>query len=139
MWKSNGVWWEGYRYWDERIRSYYSCEMSRKKLNTSVDTMIISPIHFNAFAQHSRVWTASNKLNKAVELLKRSLSDDYFEINEQSACFEFANVISKSQKKVSELDRLQNLMKEKLTTTTYSENKLSLTPAPDSWSRQYCV
>ena len=78
-------------------------------------------------------------MNWAVEVLKRSLSDDYVVITDQVCSFEFANVISKTEQKVLELDRLHNLIKEKLTTATYSENIVRLTPAPDSWSRRYCV
>ena len=44
-------------------------------------------------------------------------------------------VISETEQKASELDRLHNLMKEKLTAATYSENIQILTLAPDSWSR----
>ena len=32
----------------------YSCEMPRKKLNTSLDTMGISPLHLHGVAQHSQ-------------------------------------------------------------------------------------
>ena len=55
----------------------YSCEMPRKKLNTSFDTMSISPVHLHGVAQHSRASTAKNKLDSTVEVLKTSLSDAY--------------------------------------------------------------
>ena len=76
-----------------------------KKLNTSADTANISPVNFNAFTQNSRVWTASNKWKKTVEVLKKSLSDDNVVITDQFGSFEFANVISKTEQKVSEFDR----------------------------------
>ena len=44
------------------------------------------------------------------------------------------SVISETEQKASELYRLHNLMKEKLTTATYSEKMQILTLAPDSWS-----
>ena len=47
----------------------YSRETQRKKLNTSLDTMGISPVHLHDVAQHSRVSTAKNKLDRAVEVL----------------------------------------------------------------------
>ena len=47
----------------------YSRETQRKKLNTSLDTMGISPVHLHGVAQHSRVSTAKNKLDRAVEVL----------------------------------------------------------------------
>ena len=55
----------------------YSCKMPRKKLNTSLDTMGISPVHLHGVAQHSRASTAKNKLDSTVEVLKTSLSDAY--------------------------------------------------------------
>ena len=44
-----------------------SCEMPRRKLNTSLDTMGISPVHLHGVAQHSRASTAKNKLDRTVE------------------------------------------------------------------------
>ena len=113
----------------------YSCETPRKKLNTSLETMAISPVHLHGVAQHSRASTAKNKLDRAVEVLKTSLSDAYVVSTDQLAGSESVNVTSETEKKASELDRLHNLMKEKLTTATYSEKIQILTPAPDSWSR----
>ena len=55
----------------------YSCKTPRKKLNTSLDTMGISPVHLHGVAQHSRASTAKNKLDSTVEVLKTSLSDAY--------------------------------------------------------------
>ena len=45
----------------------YSCQTPRKKLNTSLDTMGISPDHLHGVAQHSQASTAKNKLDRAVE------------------------------------------------------------------------
>ena len=52
----------------------------------------------------------------------------------QLASSESVNVISKTEQKATELDHLQNFMKEKLTTAKYSEKIQILTLAPDSWS-----
>ena len=113
----------------------YSCEMPRKKLITSLDTMGISPVHLHGVAQQSRISTAKNKLDRAVEVLKTSSSDAYVVSTDQLPSSESVNVISETEKKASEFDRLHNLIKEKLTTATYSEKIQILTPAPDSWSR----
>ena len=99
----------------------YSCDTPRKKLNTSLETTGISPVHLHCVAQHSRASTAKNKLDRAVEVLKPSLSDAYVVSTDQLASSESVNVISETEQKASELDCLYNLMKEKLTTTTYSE------------------
>ena len=66
----------------------YSCETPRKKLNTSLETMAISPVHLHGVAQHSRASTAKNKLDRAVEVLKTSLSDAYVVSTDQLASSE---------------------------------------------------
>ena len=104
----------------------YSSEMLRKKLNTSLDTTGISPVHLHGVAQHSRASTAKNKLDRAVEVLKPSLSDAYVVSTDQLASSESVNVISEFEQKASGLDRLHNLMKEKLTTSTYSKKNTHL-------------
>ena len=65
--------------------------------------------------------TAKNKLETAVEALRTSLSDAYVVSNDQLNSSESVNVISETEQKASEFDRLHNLMKEKLTPATYSE------------------
>ena len=60
-------------------------------------------------------------MDRAVEVLKTSLSDAYAVSTNQLASSESANFISETEQKATELDRLHNLMKEKLTTATYSE------------------
>ena len=89
----------------------YSCEMPRKKLNTSLDTMSISPVHLHGVAQHSQASTAKNKLDSTVEVLKTSLSVrclccEYYQL----ASSEFVNDISETEQKASELDHLHNLI-----------------------------
>ena len=78
-------------------------------------------------------------MGRAVEELKTSLSDAYAVSTDQLASSESANVISETEQKASELDRLHNLMKEKLTTTRYSKKIQISTLAPDSWSHRHCA
>ena len=113
----------------------YSCETPRKKFNTSINTTSISPVHLHGVAQHSWASTAKNKLDRAVEVLKTSMSDAYVVSTDQLASSESVNVTSETEQKAPELDCLHNLMKEKLTTATYSEKIQILTLASDSWSR----
>ena len=68
--------------------SDYSCETPRKKLNTSLDSMGISPAHLQ-----SRALTAKNKLDKAAEVLKTSLSGAYVVSTDQLASSESVNVL----------------------------------------------
>ena len=117
----------------------YFCETPRKKLNIRLDTMGISPVHLHGVAQHSWASTAKNKLDRAVEVLKTSMSDAYVVSTDQLASSESVNVISETEQKASELDCLHNLMTEKLTTAMHSERIQILTLTPDSWSRQYCA
>ena len=119
--------------------NYYSCEMPRKKLNTSRDTMGIFPVHLHGVGQHSWASTAKNKFDRAVEVLKASLSDAYVVSTDQLASSKSVNIFSETEQKASELDHLHNLMKEKLTTATYFVKIQILTLAPDSWSHQYCA
>ena len=116
----------------------YSCKMPRKKLNTSLDTMGISPVHLHGVAQNGRASTAKNKLDRAVEVLKTSW-DAYVVSTDQLASSESVNVISETEQNASELDHLHSLMKEKLTTAMYSEKIQILTFVPDSWSHRYCA
>ena len=53
----------------------YPCETPRKKLNTSLDTMGISPVHLHGVAQQSRASTAKNKLDRALEVPKTSTAE----------------------------------------------------------------
>ena len=117
----------------------YSCETPKKKLNTSLDAMGVSPVCLHGVAQHSRASTARNKFSRAVELLKTSLSDAYDVNAEQLNNSDSGNVISELEQKASELDRLHQLMKDKLTNASHSEKIQILTLAPDSWSRKYCA
>ena len=97
--------------------------------------MGISPVHLHGVAQHSWASTAKNKLDRAVEVLKTSMSDAYVVSTDQLDSSESVNVTSETEQKAPELDCLHNLMKEKLTTATYSEKIQILTLASDSWSR----
>ena len=75
----------------------YSCEMPRKKLNNSLGIMGISPVHLHGVAQHSQASTAKNKMGRAVEVLKTSLSDAFVVSTGQLASSESVNAISKTE------------------------------------------
>ena len=59
-------------------------------------------------------------MDRAAEVLNKPLSDSYVVSTDQLASSESV-VVSETEQMASELDQLQNLMKEKLTTATYSE------------------
>ena len=76
----------------------YSCEMPRKKLNTSLDTKGISPVHLHGVAQHSQASPVKNKLDRAVEVVK-TLSDAYIVSTDQLASSEPLMLFLKLKKK----------------------------------------
>ena len=76
----------------------YSCEKPRKKFNTSLDTMVIFPVHLHGVVQHSRTWIAKYK-NRAVEVLKISLSNTYVVSIDQLVSSESVNVIFETEQK----------------------------------------
>ena len=81
-------------------------------------TLWISPVRLHGVAQRSWALTTKNKMDRAVEVIKASLS--YVVSADQHASSESVNVISETQQMASELDLLHNLTEEKLTTATYS-------------------
>ena len=60
---------------DEDFVSIY--ETSREKLNTSLETVNVSPINLHAVPQHSRVSCAQVKLSKFTSSVTTSLADAY--------------------------------------------------------------
>ena len=52
-------------------------ESPRKKLNTSLESVGLSPINFHAVPQHSRVTRAKSKLKSVMEKYQESISNVY--------------------------------------------------------------
>ena len=126
---------------DMSDQEFDECETPKKKLNSSLQAIGVSPIDpLHAVAQHSRIIHAKSKLDKVVDKLKNNLSEAYaIEINQMD---DSNNEIQIDQvelkEKAEELDRLHNAMREKLKTATYAEKLQILTLVPEKWSRQYC-
>ena len=57
----------------------------------------VSPVHLHGVAQHSQASTAKNKMGRAVEVLKTSLSDAFVVSTGQLASSESVNAISKTE------------------------------------------
>lgn len=116
---------------------FQQCVTPKRKANISLDTMDISPIVLHGVAQHSRVVCAKRKLDKAVDHLRSNLSGAYnVDIGELSV--ESSSVLDDEVKQKSmELDRLHDMMKEKLINATTHEQIQIITLSPDSWSRQF--
>eukprot|EP00795_Rhopilema_esculentum_P004066 gene4066-20243_t len=115
------------------------CETPKKRLNTSLETMGISPVNLHGIAQHSRVLSARAKFDKVVGTLQTKLSSAYSVGVANLDNLNSATQNDEIHQKASELDRLHETMKEILVIARYPEQIQILTLAPDAWSRKYCV
>ena len=112
-------------------------ETPRKRLNTSLETIGISPVNLHGVPQHSRAKSARQKLDKVVSTYKSNISEAY-EVNkglldDSDSVF----VTDDVQRKAAELERLHDAMREKLKTASYPEKIQILTLVPDKWSCEY--
>ena len=110
-------------------------ESPKKKLNTSLESVGVSPINFHAVPQHSQVTRAKYKLNSDGKYQK-SISDVYnFRADEIKNKPKY--ISSETTKKADEWDKLHIAMKKKLTLCSYPKRMQHLTLVHDSWSQEY--
>ena len=115
-------------------------ESPKKRLNTSLETVGVSPANLHGVAQHSRVTKAKEKLKTVLTTYEESISQVYScPIDELRNNNEGLKETSETAKKPDELDTLLNAIKEKLVISSYPEKIQLLTLAPDTWSRRYCA
>ena len=118
---------------------YSIVETPTKRLNSSLGSIGVSPINLHGVPQHSRAKSAISKFDKVVTTLKDNLSEAY-QVDADVLNISDADSEAKEVKwKASELDRLYDLMREKLKTATYPEKVQILTLVPDKWSREKCA
>ena len=111
-------------------------ESLKKKLNSTLKSIGVSPVNIHGVAQHSRASNAKGKLKKILNVYKENISDAYIsnkEIEEPPPIYD-----RDTKSKVEELDRLHAAMKEKLFTASNTEKLQILTLVSDSWSQNYC-
>ena len=112
-------------------------ESPRKKLNSTLESIGVSPVNIHGVAQHSRTSNAKDKLKKVLNVYKENISSAYnvsnVDIEEPPPIYD-----RDTKNKAEELDRLHAAMKEKLITASNAEKLQILTLVPDSWSRKYC-
>lgn len=125
----------------DRIDADYTCELlqtPQKNLNISLKSMDISPVALHGVAPHSRVHSAKRKLEQVIGTLKSDLSTVYKVDAEELTVSESVHIEKEIKEKALELDRLHDLMKEKLKKASTPDQIQIMTLAPDSWSREYC-
>ena len=123
---------------DELASDYFLLyESPKKKLNSTLESIGVSPVNIHGVAQHSRTSNAKGKLKKVLSVYKENISAAYnvsdIEIEELPPIYD-----KDTTYKAEELDRLHAAINEKLVTASNTENLQILTLVPDSWSRKYC-
>ena len=112
-------------------------ESPKKKLNSTVESIGVSPVNIHGVAQHSCASNAKGKLKKVLNVYKENISATYNVLDIQIE--EPPPICDRDTKnKAEELDRLYTAMKEKLATASNTEKLQILTLVLDSWSRKYC-
>ena len=105
--------------------TYEVYETPRKRFNTSLETVGVSPpVNLYGVPQHSRATSAKQKLDKVVDTYKSTIAEAY-DVNKDS------DEESDAQWKAAELEWLHDAMREKLETALYPENIQILTLIPD--------
>ena len=114
-------------------------ESPKKKLNSTLKSIGISPVNIHGVTQHSRASNAKGKLKKVLNVYKENISAVYnvsdIEIDKPAQSYQ---EYRDTKNKAEELDRLHAAMKEKLVTASNTEKLQILTLVPDSWSQKYC-
>ena len=105
--------------------TYEVYETPRKRFNTSLETVGVSPpVNLHGVSQHSRATSAKQKLDKVVDTYKSSIAEAY-DVSKES------DEESDAHWKAAELEWLHSAMREKLKTALYLENIQILTLIPD--------
>ena len=117
------------------------CESSPRKrqLNSSLESIGVSPVNVHGVAQRSRALNAKSKLRKVMDAYKEDIASAYNIENCELDPEPEQKNNEAIEKKAIELDRLHAAMKEKLSTSSNSEKIQILTLVPDSWSRKDCA
>ena len=110
----------------------------KKKLNTSLSSVGISPVNLHGVPQHTRAYTAKLKLTKVMEKFKSELSEAY-SVEDIPLDTNLASISTDVQTKAKDLDKLHESMRDKLVTACYTDKVQILTLIPDSWSRKFAA
>lgn len=117
------------------IESVLSKEETLQEINSSLVDIGESPLKFHAVPSHSKSSYAKRKLHSACSVIKTKVCkilETDFSPEKQTE-----NIPKHIQEKANDMDRLVELVKEKLETpVTHREQIQLLTLAPMSWSRK---
>ena len=106
-------------------------ETPRKRLNTGLETVGVSPVNLHGVPQRSQATSAKKKLDKVVDTYKSNIAETYDVskdiLHTSDSVFEESN----AQWKAAELERLHDAMREKLKTASCPEKIQILTLIPD--------
>ena len=116
--------------------AYKMYETPRKRLNKSLETVGVSPVNLHGALQHSRATSAKQILDKVVDKYTSTIAEAY---NVSKDVLDTSDSVfeESDEWKAAELERLHNVMREKLKTASYPEKIEILTLIPDKWSRDY--
>ena len=107
-------------------------ESPKKKLNTTLESIVVCSVNILGVAQHSRASNAIGKLKKVLNVYKENISAAYnvsdIEIEEPPSIYD-----KDTKNKTEELDRLHAAMNEKLVTASNTEKLQILTLVTDFW------
>ena len=103
-------------------------ESLKKKLNSTLESIGVSPVNIHGVAQHSRASNAKGKLEKVLNVYKQNTPAAYNASDEPLSIYD-----TNTKNKAEEFDRLHAAMKEKLVTTSITEKLQILALVPDSW------
>ena len=117
--------------------TYEVYETTRKRLNTSLETVGMSPVNLYGVLQHYHATSDKQKFYKVVDTYKSTIAETYDVsrdvLDTSNSVFEESD----AQWKAAELERLHDAMREKLKTASYPEKTQILTLIPDKWSQEY--
>ena len=114
--------------------TYEVYETPRKGLNTSLETVGMSPVNLHGVPQHSCATSTKQKLDKDVGMYKSTIAEAYYMSKDALDTSDSVFDTSDAQWKAAELERLHDAMREKLKTALYPEKIQILTSSPDKWS-----
>jgi hypothetical protein len=126
----------------EAMEQEITLEADKKELNVSFEEINVSPVKLHAIGEHSKVTYGKrkvsqlqNKLKEKHSRIKEKIANVLNVAPEEIECSEQENAISDEiNNKASDLDRIVELMKEKIQISPRKTKIQVLTMTPSSWS-----
>ena len=119
--------------------TYEVYQTPRKRLNTGLETVGVSPVNLHGVPQRSRATSAKQKLDKVVDAYKTTIAEAYNVSKDVLDTSDSVFEESDAQWKAAKLEQLRDAMREKLKTDSSPEKIQILTLIPYKWSREYAA